>query len=456
MDIILALFLIGLFLIFYFYSKRDFPFSLAMLSIILVFLPNYLSFFNIRYFTIINMVSLVLNIKFIINKQGFKYDKRYLKYLIIYLIILQFWSILNNTFLQEIQLGAFRTILGNLSIACMCFFYINTKDHIKILNNTIQWSLMFFCLYGIFCYLTSNNPILNILNLYFGQSNDILNSFSEELRGGLTGRIQGLTGHPLEYGGIMLCFFYLILYQIQQKKEKSILNYSLLCLIPINIFLTGSRAAIIGLLFGVFLYIYINNQISLKRKIQISAYFLGGYFILITYSSFFDAFSDFINSIIFFWEKSDTVKGSNIDMRLTQLDAAFGLISKDTSSYLFGLGDGWVRDYAMKHNGLHPVLLGFESILFIGLIEYGVVGFVVLTCGLFFIFFRLSRKYHISNISLIMIISFFTFQMFTGKYGWLTFLILISVVIKMDIIQLKQRKMNQLLKSTKRSLLKNI
>lgn len=452
MDIIITLFLISLFLIFYFYSKRDFPFSLAMLSIILLFLPDYLFFLNIRYFTIINTISLILNIKFIVKKQGVSYDRRYLRYLIIYLIILQFWSILNNTFLQEIQLGAFRTILGNLSIATMCFFYINTKDHIKILNYTILWSLMFFCLYGLYCYTTSNNPILNIINIYYGQSNDILNTFSEELRGGLTGRIQGLKSHPLEYGGVMLCFFYFVLYQIQQKEKSFILNYGLLCLIPINIFLTGSRAAIIGLSLGIFLYIYINNQITLKRKIQISAYLLGGYFILITYSSFFDSFSDFINSIIFFWEKSDTVKGSNIDMRLTQLDAAFGLISKDTNSYLFGLGDGWVRDYSMRHNGLHPVLLGFESILFIGLIEYGIIGFFVLTCGLFFIYFKLSRQYHTSNLSLIMIISFFTFQMFTGKYGWLTFLIVISIIIKMDIIQLKQRKTNSLIKNSKQSL----
>lgn len=455
MDLIILVFSICLFGIFYYNSKRDFAFSLSATSVCLLFFPTYLSIFNIRYFTILNFISLILNIKFLIQKKATTYDKLYLKSLIIYLVLLQFWGILNGTFLQEVQLGALETIIGYFSISCMCFFYINKATHLKLLNNSIQICLIFFCLYGLFCYFASNNPILNILNLYFGQSNDILNSFSEELRGGLSGRIQGLTNHPLEYGGIMLCFFFYILNNVQQKKRKPLVDYGLLCLISINIFLTGSRAAIISLLLGIFLYIYINNQIKLKTKIQISVYFLGGYFLLMTYSSFFDTFSDFINSIIFFWEKNDTVKGSNLNMRLTQLDAAFGLISRDTNSYLFGLGDGWVRDYALRHNGLHPVLLGFESILFIGLIEYGIIGFVVLTCGVFFMLLKLSRKYHTSNVTTIMIISFFTFQMFTGKYSWLTFLILTSIVLKINIIQHKERKTNRLLKSTKQDFLRN-
>lgn len=440
MELLILLFFVLLFFVFYFKSHRDFSYSITLIGICLQFFPPYLSILGVRYFTIINMVSLLLNIKYIINNKLYSYEKKYLSLLLYYLILLQIWSILNDTFLQNIQLGAFRTCVGYFSICSLCFLYIKTKDHLIILNKTIRLILLSICIYGFFCYTTSSNPILLFLNLFYGSSNAILDSFSIESRGGLSGRIQGLTVHPLEYGGIMLCFFFYILNTLHDKTYNKVYNYLLLCFISANIFLTGSRSAIISLILGIMIYIYINNQIRFKTKIKFTICFLSCYFITATYFSFFKTYSDFINSIIFFWEDNNSVKGSNFDMRLTQLDAAFGLISKDTISYLFGLGDGWVRNYSLTHKSMHPVLMGFESILFIGLIEYGVVGFIILTCGLFFIFFKLSRKFHTPNSVPIMIISFFIFQLFTGDYGKLTFLILISLLLKINIIKQKEKR----------------
>jgi hypothetical protein len=437
--IIASLFII-LFLIIYKTSKNDFEFSLITVTVTLLFFPQYISILNIRYFTIINTISLILNIKYFIANQTPTYHKQYVKYLIIYLGILQFWSVLNGTFLETIQLEAFKNILGYFSIATMCFIYINKVTQIKFLERYLKIFLLIVCIYGIYCYITNSNIITTAFNLYFDKRNDILDHFKEESRGGLAGRIQGFTEHPLEYGGAMLCAFFYFLQINLYKKKKLLIDYILFALICINIFLSGSRAAIIAFLIGFALFIYVNKQIKYKTKIRITLYFIGLYFILATCFSFFDTYSGFIKSIIFFWENNDSVKGSNFDMRLTQLNASFDLVSNDTISYLFGLGDGWVRDYSQRHGGLHPVLLGFESILFIGIIEYGIIGFFVLTCGIYYIYFKLANKYHISNVTKIFIVSFFIFQMFTGEYALPTFLSFVSIMIKTDIQLLINKK----------------
>ncbi len=79
---------------------------------------------------------------------------------------------------------------------------------------------------------------------------------------------------------------------------------------------------------------------------------------------------------IFSSSASADVKGSSVEMRLRQLLGCFDIIS---SNPLFGNGFGWTA-YYNQMNGDHPVVLAFESYIFVALCNWGLVGFAFGFC----------------------------------------------------------------------------
>lgn len=97
---------------------------------------------------------------------------------------------------------------------------------------------------------------------------------------------------------------------------------------------------------------------------------VAGLILLIAFQE--DVLYTYIASI-FSSSASADVKGSSVEMRLTQLLGCFDIIS---SNPLFGNGFGWTA-YYNQMNGDHPVVLAFESYIFVTLCNWGLVGFVV-------------------------------------------------------------------------------
>ena len=354
-----------------------------------------------------------------------------------YLSLLAVWSVLNGTLLSEGMMIGFRRWLAWFSLALYgCFVIKKERDILCVIDLLIPF-LFSLGIYGIYCYMTQSNPLLNSIFTFSGVDDNMLSHFSQESRGGLTGRIQGLTSHPLVYSGQLLMAFFLFLYRIDISKRINSKYVLLEFLILLNLLMTGCRSAIIGLAAGGGVYLLLpTTNVHLKKSI--TKVFVILCVIALLSTSFVEEYRDFINSIIFFWKDSEvSVRGSSLSLRISQLISSFALIGSGTTTLLFGLGHDWCEMYALSHNGMHPDLYGFESIIFVGLIELGIVGFLVLTLGTFNMYFFLLKKYGKSSLIFASIIAYLTFEIFTGEYSTDHFLIFTLLMIRCANMKLK-------------------
>ncbi|MDN0065761.1 O-antigen ligase family protein [Bacteroides gallinaceum] len=435
-DIIVFALFVVIFLSAYLFTQKNAVQAFVITILVSLYLPTYLRFGPIQYSTLLGYICLLCCIVYFITNKRNKSDniilsKKLLNMLMIYLLILFVWAVLSDTLFKEQQLSYLRTTLRTFAMYVFVFIYIKNKSDVTNIYRFISGFLFILTIYGLYCYVTRTNAIVSFFNLLYNPDDTALAAHMLQERGGLLGRIQGVTSITLEYAGQLLVSFFLILHYMLNVKRKITLYYVvLLLLIFINLFFTGSRSGVIGLAVGVVIWIYLYGGLSFKVKTRLTTFFVCCYLFLVYYSSAFAEYGDYVRSVIFFWEQSDTIGGSSFDMRLTQLEASINMIDNDFTSMFFGLGADWVRQYSMSHNGLHPVLLGFESIVFIGLIEFGFIGLFVVTYGFYFLLYWFVKKCHASRIVIIMIIAFVVFQSFTGNYTRQFFVCFLLVMAK--------------------------
>jgi hypothetical protein len=124
--------------------------------------------------------------------------------------------------------------------------------------------------------------------------------------------------------------------------------------------------------------------------------------------------------------KSD-VSGSSLTMRIQQ----FNGVLKEINGYeFFGKGYGWSSDYYTK-NGDHPNILGFESILFVILCNFGFLG-LFFWIVFYILLFRRIKKYFINiqivALTYIMLVFYLMYTIGTGDYDYMKYLLLFQVI----------------------------
>lgn len=195
------------------------------------------------------------------------------------------------------------------------------------------------------------------------------------MRGAIQGRTQGTLSHPLVWGQIInVLLLFLLMIKPYLKKSTFFIFFSILFL---NAILCGSRTILLSALIGVGLTLL---KSSPKKIIQYTVIGLLSAMIALNIASQnkkYQIYVDTIEATLFFWnqEKSDNIeiKGSSVELREKQLAETFRLIQNDLFT---GLGQGWIdNDY--QKNGQHPIMLGFESIIYRKVIETGLVGFII-------------------------------------------------------------------------------
>lgn len=270
--------------------------------------------------------------------------------------------------------------------------------------------MLIACLYGLFLTMIPGiNPYLILLyDTYTIDGFDI--SYSAALdEGRLFGRIQSTFVHPMTWS-LFLCFSFVLLYVFHEKTKKK-LYLPLLLLVFVNIIVCGVRTGIV-----VSVICLIINSIQ-RKKIK-SLIYLGllvGLCFLIVISVNNDAYN-YLFSIVDFHGKSSQVSGSSLSMRFEQLAGCFDIIN---SNPLFGNGFGW-NTYYMSANGDHPVLLAFESLIYVILCNSGIIG-----CFLWVYFFRmlLIKKAFVDfkerSYIQMLIFAYIGFSILTGEYDYL-------------------------------------
>jgi hypothetical protein len=318
------------------------------------------------------------------------------------------------------------------SYCYIAWIIYDTRKTINQFTKIIAAVSLIMSLYGIFCYIINSNPYMNIIDQLYENSRNML---AESARGDLKRRIQGTMSHPLSWGGgCCLLFVYFLRKNIGISHE---LKCIILLLLGTNVILSGSRSVILAFLM-IFPLIFLHGNKQQKRYIFIGSIVLCSIILISLYLiPQLNNYKGLFESSIFFWDeeisKDNAIKGSSVTLRAIQL---FGAINMIHGSLLVGLGHGFVN-YYLSNFGMHPVLFGFESFIYVKLVEGGIIGLSI-WLYLFYIMYRKVKKkcmkspynYNVPILQSYVII-FFIYGIFTGFMQlFLCFLILYIMQFK--------------------------
>ena len=142
----------------------------------------------------------------------------------------------------------------------------------------------------------------------------------------------------------------------------------------------------------------------------------------------------YIKSAVFFWDETISnkaeINGSNVGMRIEQLNTTLSDVAKENLIAGYGLG---YREYATIKNVRNEDMLGFESIVFSKMYEQGLIGLICFFLYLFQ-FYSLGIKTISKNKRLLFtgyFLSYILSILFTGNQNslnWFVFLGLLIIV----------------------------
>ena len=238
-----------------------------------------------------------------------------------------------------------------------------------------------------------------------------LNSFFSELyspnenqanafmKKGISLRIFGVAGNPISWGGFsVFIFYYFVLI------ERSSIRKSGALLSLINIFLSVSKAAILGLLSGLLLFplVYIiYYKFSVRKLFAYFNRFLVFSILFLTsiYFLFFQKFEFLIFRIFAFINQSERQ-----NLRINQVVDSLDLMFTFPVSFLVGFGKPTV-DRVLEYVELEPVYI---------LVSYGMLGMLLHYVPLLFLVQKsyILRKYN-RKLAMFVPISIFSYFIFS-------------------------------------------
>lgn len=367
-----------------------------------------------------NFVNIVLLVVFIWR---FYRKNKSLRLDVIYSFLFLYFSLLVlSVFTDQTPLGwSFDYWRGSIMQVCILPLIIwnNAKTDRKSLLY-IKWSLIISvfiaCIYGlILTRMHGYNPYASTLSDYFGKS-DAAQFFQSEtvsrIEFSTAGKIQATMEHPMTWA-IILCFTMVIVSVFYYRNRRNIyLVFS--GLIAANIFVSGVRTAIAALVITL-IYFLIRY-----RKIKIILLVVCLVFLV---SVVIDSKSDVVNIFRSFVDLSgleNDMGGSSISMRMEQF---MGVSNEIEGREIFGNGFGWTSYYQFMY-GEHPILLSFESLLFIVLCNNGYMGVLVwLLFG--FLLFRFHRKTLNNKFEIYatdaLVVVYLSYALGTGEYDYMKY-----------------------------------
>ena len=363
-----------------------------------------------------------------------KYDyKPFIPY-ILFLIFQFFLLFTSSVFINS--LNTWFTSCANLFF--ILFLYGNMKVYPNAIHLYSYGLFVILCvitIYGLFLTLSPGiNPYQMILQPLFGQEfneayaagNSALSTNTDLADGRLFGRISSVFNHPMIYGLNLGYFFIYSLFFLRKKPKILIL---VLFVIIIAIITSGVRTPIVALSITYFaMLLYMRNF----KIFLYSILFIGVIIVLI--SILYPESIDYILSI--FNSDSSNIGGSNLSMRLDQMNGCFDIIRYDI---LTGKGYGWTALYN-SIKGAHPKALWFESLIFVILVNTVVLGFLIWGVFIYKYYKYITNTFKYSFDRAIMLSLIFYYLIYcsiTGDFGMnyflLYFVILLGSIYKKDL-----------------------
>jgi len=384
-------------------------------------LVPFLQFFSLgqNIFPFFIIVALVFN---------YGYKSLYYKPLIPFLFLYgaQFLIIpFHNDVPIGIQLNAFRVDV--MSTLLLPFAMINVmrrdKSAVFLFVRGLLLSVSIAVLYSMFLItMPGTNPyLLAVLPLSGGEFNEAYALAENE--GRVFGRISGVFAHPMT-NGLFLCLsiiFVLSFIFDLKSARKTYLSVFLILILFLATFFIGVRTSIAAAILGVGVYVL------LERRFKIASWILLGSIIIFLILQQIPQMTGFVSSI--FDARSASVSGSSLDMRISQLN---GAIKEIDTNLLFGKGYGWTN-YYQNLRGDHPILLAFESLVYVVLCNNGIVGIIIWVATVFLYIREVQGSFEktYSNIMLSLISVYLAYSTITGEYGYLKFFLIFYSIMWM-------------------------
>lgn len=294
--------------------------------------------------------------------------------------------------------------LGYIYAAYICGHKANVHE---IANKLIPFVVM-VCIFGIFEILLGDNYPYRIVNSAFpyyegGQDIDSAMSLVESWRF----RTCFTTKHPTAFGTLLMSLFLFYCPYLKKGHPQQKKIILLLILLALNLFLCGSRTAMLCSAIGVALLIYMKLKPLLKILIAGTAIFVSSAVFTIMLGSF---------------QTNTEHGGSSLDFRTSQLlfsvasiyeSPILGNGNKYTSHVIFG-EDARASDSSGNDLG------GLESIIFSLLIDrgfFGLISYYLLLLWMFILLFRYREKLHRINGGFALIASGTIFLTLSGTIG---------------------------------------
>lgn len=290
----------------------------------------------------------------------------------------------------------------------------------KQLKITIVLSICIAFGYGLF--LTTTNGQNPYQMLIMAANGEVWNESYAEIGGGrMFGRISSVFGHPMTYG-LFLGMAFIYIYTIKDYFKKYIWVILMLGIIA-AIFLCGIRSPIGAFFATVVVFLLLNHK--LKLMVQVS---VVGCLVYAVISSV-PELNSYVESI--FSDKKSDVSGSSWEMRLMQFE---GCLSEIRNNPLFGKGYAWVGWYKTNF-GDHPVILSFESLIYVVLCNSGIIGIIIWVIFLIKLFkntANISQNREIVICAISLTTYYIAYSVITGEYGYMKYFILFYTFILLE------------------------
>ena len=276
-------------------------------------------------------------------------------------------------------MNAYYAIRDMVDLYCYFIAAIVASEKLSLedVSKTMYWFVFFMCIYGLYEAATNTNILYKMINMAFPAYDG-----GYDLNGNVGvsegWRIRTIitTKHPTTLGTLLMILFLFYWIILQTKTMNFGRNVAILCLLGLNVILSGSRTALVCVSVAL-LYSYMKTKGILLKII-----FVG---VLVFSASYMVNYT--VEHLM------DNKDGSSIMLRLTQL--AFSL-EKIQESPIWGNGSNYtahqIKDEGIRFNDDDEFIGGLESVAFIYIIDRGLFG--VLTFYLFWVmaFFYIKRN----------------------------------------------------------------
>lgn len=342
-------------LLFFLYSLfRNYSKSVIVLIVLSSWLSEF-KFFGYNLMLVITVVAFLL----FPYKYGITAVTKIKKFpLILPFLMIAISLIMSNYFAVSRHTPTLIMYIINSLFIVMIGWFICTKspdDSIRVFIKIAYLYGSFIGLYSLFETLTRSNPYIYFINSIDAYRLDYVVT---EIRYGLK-RTQSIFSMHTTSGAISLLLFCFLLFAYLRGYLKSKFSIIIVGLLAFSAISSGSRAVILGLIVC-FTMFYDHKYLKFPYLLLILSIFL----LLFIFTSQY--FIGIYNSIV----GTESVAGSNVDMRMTQYELAHFYMKQ---SFWFGNGIGYTFTDVAEEN---EEIYGAESLWFPIMINQGLIGVI--------------------------------------------------------------------------------